>query len=60
MLSMKKKRHSSTASVATNKGLLNEPGENNCFLNSAIQVCDVLKFMYGTLVTKEVLFFLEK
>ncbi|XP_076823556.1 uncharacterized protein LOC143469674 isoform X3 [Clavelina lepadiformis] len=33
-----KKRHNSTTSIATNKGLLNKPGENNCFLNSAIQV----------------------
>lgn len=27
-----------TASMATNKGLINNPGENNCFLNSAVQV----------------------
>ena len=35
---LKKKRNNSSASIAANKGLLNEPGENNCFLNSAIQV----------------------
>lgn len=27
-----------TASMAYNKGLINNPGENNCFLNSAVQV----------------------
>lgn len=27
-----------TASIAYNKGLINNPGENNCFLNSAVQV----------------------
>ena len=27
-----------TASMACNKGLINNPGENNCFLNSAVQV----------------------
>lgn len=26
------------ASVTNAKGLLNAPGENNCFLNSAVQV----------------------
>jgi len=35
--SLKKKR-GRLASCAGNKGLLNQPGENNCFLNSAIQV----------------------
>ena len=27
-----------TSSVIFSKGLLNAPGENNCFLNSAVQV----------------------
>jgi len=45
MLSWKKgrERFASTASIAANKGLLNEPGENNCFLNSAIQVVGYAK-----------------
>ncbi|XP_028411836.1 inactive ubiquitin carboxyl-terminal hydrolase 54-like isoform X2 [Dendronephthya gigantea] len=34
----KSERLSRTASVAYTKGLLNNPGENNCFLNSAVQV----------------------
>lgn len=32
-----------TLSMAQNKGLLNNPGENNCFLNSAVQVSLSLK-----------------
>lgn len=28
----------STLSLAPTKGLLNEPGQNSCFLNSAVQV----------------------
>lgn len=27
-----------SVSLATTKGLLNEPGDNNCFMNSAVQV----------------------
>ncbi|XP_033229573.1 uncharacterized protein LOC117181114 [Belonocnema kinseyi] len=30
-------------SVASTKGLLNGPGQNNCFLNSAVQVSDLKK-----------------
>lgn len=33
-----------TASMAYNKGLINNPGENNCFLNSAVQVRDIILF----------------
>lgn len=29
----------SMLSLALTKGLLNEPGQNSCFLNSAVQVC---------------------
>lgn len=29
----------SMLSLAPTKGLLNEPGQNSCFLNSAVQVC---------------------
>lgn len=32
----------SMISLALTKGLLNEPGQNSCFLNSAVQVSDVL------------------
>ena len=34
----KQERLERTASMAYNKGLINNPGENNCFLNSAVQV----------------------
>lgn len=34
----KQERLERTASMAHNKGLINNPGENNCFLNSAVQV----------------------
>ena len=34
----KEERLERTASMAYNKGLINNPGENNCFLNSAVQV----------------------
>ena len=34
----KQERLERTASMACNKGLINNPGENNCFLNSAVQV----------------------
>lgn len=38
-----------TASMANNKGLLNKPGENNCFLNSAVQVSRLnLSTIYST------------
>ena len=32
-------QHNMTSSMFVDRGLLNKPGENNCFLNSAIQVC---------------------
>nr|XP_026693915.1 inactive ubiquitin carboxyl-terminal hydrolase 54 isoform X2 [Ciona intestinalis] len=38
MFKKNRNRFVSTSSVVTNKGLLNKPGDNNCFLNSAIQV----------------------
>nr|CAB3267568.1 inactive ubiquitin carboxyl-terminal hydrolase 54-like [Phallusia mammillata] len=47
-----RERMMSTVSIAANKGLLNEPGENNCFLNSAIQVLwhlDVFRRSFRTL-----------
>lgn len=31
----------SMISLALTKGLLNEPGQNSCFLNSAVQVSDL-------------------
>ena len=31
------------SSVTSTKGLLNGPGQNNCFLNSAVQVSDLKK-----------------
>lgn len=34
-------QHNMTSSIFIDRGLLNKPGENNCFLNSAIQVCCV-------------------
>ena len=41
-----------TASVAYTKGLLNHPGENNCFLNSAVQVM-ILYFAVKSIVAYE-------
>lgn len=35
-------------SMAYTKGLLNGPGQNNCFLNSAVQVRIYLKFNIQT------------
>jgi len=32
----------SMISLALTKGLLNEPGQNSCFLNSAVQVSKVI------------------
>lgn len=32
----------SMISLALTKGLLNEPGQNSCFLNSAVQVSEVI------------------
>lgn len=32
----------SMISLALTKGLLNEPGQNSCFLNSAVQVSEVV------------------
>ena len=32
-------QHNMMSSMFVDRGLLNKPGENNCFLNSAIQVC---------------------
>ena len=37
----KQERLERTASMAYNKGLINNPGENNCFLNSAVQVRNI-------------------
>lgn len=31
----------SMLSLALSKGLLNEPGQNSCFLNSAVQVSEI-------------------
>lgn len=36
------------ASVTSSKGLLNRPGQNNCFLNSAVQVSN-FQFSIGVL-----------
>jgi len=38
----KQERLERTASMAYNKGLINNPGENNCFLNSAVQVRSIV------------------
>lgn len=40
----------SMLSLALSKGLLNEPGQNSCFLNSAVQVSEILRTRcYGAL-----------
>ena len=44
--------HSNKKPIAGVKGLTNKPGENNCFLNSAIQVNFSLKFQFRTLILK--------
>jgi hypothetical protein len=38
----------SSTSIAPSKGLSNEPGQNSCFLNSALQV-RVISFFFGEL-----------
>lgn len=39
----------SMLSLAPTKGLLNEPGQNSCFLNSAVQVGLIRARMFATL-----------
>ena len=34
-----------TSSMFVDRGLMNKPGENNCFLNSAIQVCVCIRIV---------------
>lgn len=45
-----------TASMANNKGLLNNPGENNCFLNSAVQVGITFCFLSKCCIVKRSVF----
>ena len=42
-------QHNMTSSMFVDRGLLNKPGENNCFLNSAIQVCVVYTYCHQSL-----------
>lgn len=44
-----------TASMAYNKGLINNPGENNCFLNSAVQVSKKLAFKLNFLYCSKII-----
>lgn len=37
----------SMLSLALTKGLLNEPGQNSCFLNSAVQVRTIFQWLWG-------------
>lgn len=37
----------SVMSLAPTKGLLNEPGQNSCFLNSAVQVRCLKNFLFN-------------
>ncbi|XP_078387016.1 inactive ubiquitin carboxyl-terminal hydrolase 54a isoform X2 [Cetorhinus maximus] len=44
----------STTSIAASKGLMNEPGQNSCFLNSALQVLwhlDIFRRSFRQLIT---------
>jgi hypothetical protein len=43
--------HSNKKTILGVKGLTNKPGENNCFLNSAIQVRFSVKFQFRMLVS---------
>ena len=43
-------QHNMTSSMFVDRGLLNKPGENNCFLNSAIQVCVVYTVRVCTVI----------
>lgn len=42
----------SMISLALTKGLLNEPGQNSCFLNSAVQVSEVITIYGGGWLSK--------
>jgi hypothetical protein len=42
--------HSNKKTFSGVKGLTNKPGENNCFLNSAIQVRFSVKFQFRMLI----------
>lgn len=43
----------SMLSLAPTKGLLNEPGQNSCFLNSAVQVRPQLFVKFVTFIFKK-------
>ena len=43
-------RSQSRMSISHDKGLLNMPGQNNCFLNSAVQVCLLMHYAINLFV----------
>ena len=45
-----------TTTITQAKGLLNMPGQNNCFLNSAVQVGVLLSFIINSAVCFNFLF----
>ena len=46
MISSENVRSHSRMSISHAKGLLNKPGQNNCFLNSAVQVSIELVYYF--------------